>query len=261
MSTVKLTVSIISHGQAALVRNLLADLERCAQESLFRVVLTLNVPEPLAWDSAECFYPLTIVRNGTPKGYGANHNAAFRLSKGEYFCVLNPDIRLHENPFPRLIRLFEIPDVGVAAPAITDPSGEFEDSARRFPTPMVIFAKALGRLPKMEYDMQATRVWPDWVAGMFMLFSSDVFRRVNGFDERYFLYYEDVDLCARLRLMGYHIVMCPGARAIHAARRQSRRSLRHLRWHLHSMLSFFLSRSYYKLALPGGNGSNSRRRR
>jgi hypothetical protein len=260
MSTEHLTISIISHGQAALARNLLADLSQYAPSDKLRVVLTFNLPETPGWDSEIFPYPLTVVQNTAPKGYGANHNAAFRLSPADYFCVLNPDIRLQGNPFPALMKPFENSGVGLTAPAITDPSGLLEDNARRFPTPMLILRKAFGRLPKIDYDMQAARVFPDWVAGMFMFFSSAAFERANGFDERYFLYYEDVNLCARLRLMGYHIVMCPGTRVIHDARRQSHRSLRYLRWHLSSMLSFFISRPYRKLILRGGNGFGARRR-
>ena len=241
VSNKQLTISIVSHGQAALVKKLLEDLSQYANNSDFRVILTLNIPELLPWDSKAIDFPLTIVCNDLPKGFGANHNSAFRLSQSDYFCILNPDIRLPQNPFPNLLELFGDPGVGLVAPAITDKFGDLEDNARRFPTPMLIFVKILGRLPLIDYDMQAELVHPDWVAGMFMVFSSPAFECVNGFDERYFLYYEDVDLCARLRLMGYRIVMSPSTFSVHNARRHSRRNLRHVQWHLRSMLKFFLS--------------------
>ena len=75
-----------------------------------------------------------------------------------------------------------------------------------------------------------------------MLFRSSVFHALHGFDERYFLYYEDVDLCRRLRKRGYDIRLVPSVRAVHNARRESHRSLRHLRWHLASIVRFLLSR-------------------
>jgi len=82
------------------------------------------------------------------------------------------------------------------------------------------------------------------VAGMFMLIPTKIFQRIGGFDERYFLYYEDVDLCARLRVSGHVVRFCPNARVVHEARRQSHRSLRYLRWHITSMLRFFFSSAY-----------------
>ena len=249
MSTDQLTISIVSHGQAALVKKLLEDLSQYASNSDFRVILTLNIPEPLPWDSKSIDFPLTIVCNDLPKGFGANHNSAFRLSQSDFFCILNPDIRLPQNPFPNLLELFADPGVGLVAPAITDKFGKLEDNARRFPTPKLIFIKILGRLPLIDYDMQAELVQPDWVAGMFMVFSSPAFERANGFDERYFLYYEDVDLCARLRLMGYRIVMSPSTFSVHNARRHSHRNLRHVQWHLRSMLKFFFSLVFLKVMM------------
>ena len=79
------------------------------------------------------------------------------------------------------------------------------------------------------------------LAGMFMLFRSEVFRRLGGFDERYFLYYEDVDLCLRLRQLGYDVLLEPGAEALHDARRASRSSPRHLLWHARSLARFLIT--------------------
>jgi hypothetical protein len=98
--------------------------------------------------------------------------------------------------------------------------------------------KALGPVPKLDYEMSTAPMSPDWVAGMFMLFRREVFAEMSGFDERYFLYYEDVDLCRRLRRRGYDVRLVPTVTAVHDARRESRRSLRHLRWHLASMARF-----------------------
>jgi N-acetylglucosaminyl-diphospho-decaprenol L-rhamnosyltransferase len=179
------------------------------------------------------------IDNPHPKGFGANHNAAFRLAKGQMFCVLNPDIRLKIDPFPALIEALVSPQVGVAAPRILDTAGGTEDSARRFPTPSYILQKILGLTPKLDYRLDDSSLSPDWVAGMFMLFRQEVYAELNGFDERYFLYYEDVDLCRRLRKRGYEVRLLPTVSAVHDARRDSRRSLRHLRWHAQSMLRYF----------------------
>ena len=67
-----------------------------------RVILTLNIPETLPFDTVRAGFPITLVRNEVPKGFGANHNTAFKAAAGDYFCILNPDIRLHEDPFPAL---------------------------------------------------------------------------------------------------------------------------------------------------------------
>lgn len=242
-----LSISIVSHYQAILVESLLADIQQYCSSVSIEVILTLNVDEPLPFDTSEYGFPIRIIRNVVSKGFGENHNAAFSLAKGAFFCVLNPDIRLNNNPFEILLASLKDPAVGVVAPLVLGEGGEIEDSARRFPTPLKIFCKLLGRCRGGDYVIGEATVHPDWVGGMFMLFPRNVFARLGGFDQRYFLYYEDVDLCARLRLSGYEAAICPQARVIHHAHRSSHRSLRYLRWHLTSMLRFFFSPVYWRV--------------
>ena len=232
------TVSIVSHGHGPLVSLLLADLARhCGRE--IRIILTLNIPEfQLPGDGVYPFQ-ITLIHNRTPQGFGTNHNAAFRHCANSYFCILNPDVRIGENPFPQLAAELHNPKVGVVAPRIVNPDGGTEDSARRFPTPWFILRKLFGLAGGLDYPIGETALSADWVAGMFMLFRRDIYAELAGFDERYFLYYEDVDLCWRIRERGFDVRLVPSASAIHDARRESRRSLRHMCWHLASMLRFF----------------------
>jgi len=234
----RVSISVVSHGHARLVASLLADIAAHVRTPI-EVILTVNLPEAPPFDPARFTFPLRIVENAVPRGFAANHNAAFHLSRGGVFCVLNPDIRIERDPFPVLLKCFQDRSVGVAAPLIRNPGGTIEDSARRFPTPSSILRKALFCRAGVDYQIKDEAIYPDWVAGMFMVFPREVFAALGGFDERYFLYYEDVDLCARLAIAGQRVVVCPRANAVHAARRESRRNLRYLRWHLSSMLRFF----------------------
>jgi len=235
----RVSISVVSHGHARLIASLLADIAAHVRTPI-EVILTLNLPETLPFEPARFSFPFRIVENAVPKGFAANQNAAFHLSRGEFFCALNPDIRIERDPFPELLKCFQDRSVGVAAPLIRNPAGKIEDSARRFPTPASILRKALLHRTEIDYPIKDETIYADWVAGMFMLFPREIFAALGGFDERYFLYYEDVDLCARLAIAGRRVVVCHEASAVHAARRESRRNLRYLRWHLSSMLRFFL---------------------
>lgn len=237
----KVSISVVSHGQGRLIAQLLDDLQKYCGTPL-EVILTLNVPEPLPEGAARCRFPLQVIRNDRPKGFAANHNAAFRQARADYFCVLNPDVRLRQDPFPQLIGQLGEPRNGLAAPRVVNPEGHVEDSARSFPTPLKILRRALSGRASPEYPRSENVVSPDWVAGMFMLLRSTVYRAINGFDERYFLYYEDVDLCWRLRRSGYRVVLLPVVQVVHAAQRASHREFRYFRWHLSSMLRFFWTR-------------------
>jgi GT2 family glycosyltransferase len=234
------SVSVVSHGHTQFVVDLLDDLARCRPGGI-EVILTLNIEERLPFVTSSFPFSVRLVRNASPRGFAANHNAALPHARGPFFCVMNPDIRLTADPFPALIEELQDPVVGVAAPLITDPGGAVEDSARPFPTPFGILCKAAGLAPKLYYDVEDKSISPDWVAGMFMLFRQKVFAEIGGFDTAYHLYYEDADLCARLRIAGYDVRLVPKAMAVHIAQRQSHRNPKHFFWHLQSMLRFFFS--------------------
>ena len=238
----EISISIVSHQQAALVKDLLADLQAHCVTPI-EVILTLNVPETLPFDPAGFGFPVALISNHHAKGFAANHNAAFAIARAEYFCVMNPDVRLAQDPFPMLQRVLSDSTIGVVAPLILSPAGAIEDSARRFPTPGSILRKVFCKRPAVDYQIEDATAFPDWVAGMFMVFRSEIYRRVGGFDEGYFLYYEDVDLCWRLRRQGYAVALLPAVRVIHAARRASHRNLRYLGWHVSSVLRFFVKRA------------------
>jgi N-acetylglucosaminyl-diphospho-decaprenol L-rhamnosyltransferase len=247
VSPILVSISIISHGQIELVSALLDDLSKYC-DSKYEVLLTLNVPEQLSFDINSFPFALQLISNEIPKGFAENQNAAFSISSGKFYCVMNPDIRLNDNPFPSLINCFSDNKLGVVAPKVTNPEGKLEDSARPFPTPITIIAKAIKQIKRDNAQHIEIEV-PDWVGGMFMLFKSSVFKTIKGFDERYFLYYEDVDLCARLKLAGYDVKLCPDAIVVHDAQRGSHRDLKYLFWHLSSMTRFFMSRVFFKVLL------------
>ena len=247
VSTMDVTISVVSHSQINLIKNLLDDIDSYCRTSRFELILTLNVDEVLPFDLDDYYFPIKVIRNPSPLGFGANHNQAFKGADGQYFCVMNPDIRLFSNPFQPLLSCLVVSAAGVAAPVVLGVDGGVEDSARRFPSPLKILCKVFGKCRGSDYLVAEAPIFPDWVGGMCMLFPSSVFREIRGFDQRYFLYYEDVDICGRLLLSGYKSVVCPQASVVHDAQRSSHRNLKYLRWHLSSMMRFFLSPVYWRL--------------
>jgi GT2 family glycosyltransferase len=236
----QVTVSIVSHGHGALVTSLLADLAtHCGPR--IAVILTLNIPEYLTVGDGAYPFQLKLIRNDAPKGFGANHNAAFASVTSPFFCVVNPDVRLKSDLFPALIKVFTGDRVAVAGPLVRAPDGRVEDSARRFPTAYSLLRKSFVKSQGPDYSTDGGQTEVDWVAGMFMLFDSRAFRGVGGFDEDYFLYYEDVDICRRLGALRRSVVCVPEVEIIHEARRASRHNLRHAWWHAKSIFRFLRS--------------------
>lgn len=233
-----MTVSIVSHGQGALVSELLIDLARCSGVS--EIILTHNLPEPEIACPVSLMPRVRVISNHRPKGFGANHNQAFEHCKTEFFAVLNPDIRLESDPFPPLAGVLDGSSAGMTAPLVVNPAGQLEDSVRSFPTPGSVLKKVFGR---GDGRLELTGSIPqpvDWAAGMFLLFRTKSFRDVRGFDEGFFLYYEDVDICVRLWRAGLGILVHPGVSVVHSAQRASHRRPRYFVWHLSSLLRYLL---------------------
>jgi N-acetylglucosaminyl-diphospho-decaprenol L-rhamnosyltransferase len=153
---------------------------------------------------------------------------------------VNPDIRLLADPFPALLESLQDPATAVAGPLVLTPDGKAEDSARRFPTAGLLIRKVLWERRRPDYPVDRGPLRVDWIAGMFMLFHSSAYRSVDGFDEAYFLYYEDVDLCRRLGARGNSVVYDPRASVVHQARRASRRSPALAVQHFRSAMRFLL---------------------
>lgn len=230
-------MSIVSHGHGAMVERLIGEVLEC--RSVGRVVVTLNIPEAQALEVLDD--RVIVLRNVIPRGFGANHNSAFGLCETPFFCPLNPDIKVCGDPFDVLVeRLAEVPDAALLAPLIVTPDGKPEDNFRCFPTLWGLAKKAVaGQRGAYSVSPGEGVFFPEWAAGMFMLFRSSAYRELRGFDEAYYLYYEDVDICVRAWRSGMKVMGCPEVAVVHDARRESRRNLRFMRWHGESMLRYF----------------------
>ena len=228
--------SIVSHNQFFLVNGILDDLESITDVE-FRVILTSNTVEDhnINLDRS---YPIKYICNLKVLGFGANHNQAFKHSIADYFIILNPDIRFKNICFLSLISNFTSNlSVGIVAPAVFSSNGKLEDSCRNFPT----FSSLLKKLFRLDNQLKlpTAPTSVDWVGGMFMIFERDVFRKINGFDsKRFFMYYEDVDICRKINDLGLKVLYNPTFSIVHDAQRTSRKSFKHFIWHITSMFRY-----------------------
>lgn len=235
-----LTVSVVSHHHGSDVHALLTRMADEGGRWPRRVIVTLNVPEPTLRERLGCRdwpFELVWVDNDRPAGFGANHNRAFQrdaeLSPSAFFAVLNPDIGWQRDPFHAMLGDIECAsEVGMAYPVQLGPDGRLQDQERLVPTPARLWAryKPGGAQNEVPDGMR-----PEWVNGAFMLFRQQAYAQIAGFDEAYYMYGEDVDLCLRLQLAGWQIVRSDNAVVEHSARRASRRELRHFFWHVTSL--------------------------
>jgi GT2 family glycosyltransferase len=237
MTSSLITLSIVSHGQSSLIRSLLSDLNKLAPAN-FEIIITVNIPEDES-PFTDIKYPSKILRNKSPRGFGANHNAAFNHSSGNFFVIVNPDIRLPAFNIGLLLESMNDPGVGAVVPVVLSSDGVVQDSVRCFPTFSSLFLRLLLRQRHSDYLWNTKSIKVDWAAGMFVVFRREAFVAVGGFDERrFFMYFEDVDICERLWRCGWSVLLQPGVSVVHDAQRASRRSVKHLRWQLTSAMRF-----------------------
>jgi len=236
-SQLPITVSIVSHGQLALVLPLLEQLDRFSRASTAKVVLTLNIPEADLLAGRAWGFAIERIENPSPKGFGANHNQAFQHCQTPWFLVLNPDIRLDGDVLAPLIAQ-AAPDAGLLTPRILEPGKSTPEQHRAVITPLEILSRR-----KPGYARPAV---PAWIPGLFMLFRSDAYRQIGGFDERFFMYGEDFDICARTQLAGWKLQVGEDLLARHEAQRASRSSKKHLYWHVTSLLKVWSSAVFWR---------------
>jgi GT2 family glycosyltransferase len=174
---------------------------------------------------------MRLLRNADNVGFGRAVNQAVIACRGALVLVVNPDCRVGAGAFAALRAELEAhPDCAVVGPRILDPDGGVQGSARGDPDMLTgLFGRTSALRARLPLLPAARRnvvvdeaiaggrpsVPVDWVSGACMLVRRDAFDAVGGFDERYFLYWEDADLCRRLRARGHHVRYVPGATAVH----------------------------------------------
>lgn len=226
-----------------LVNKLLADLKKTNLAN-YKIIVRSNIDEDVMINYGEL--EVMHVKNDIPKGFGSNHNMNFNLICGDYFVILNPDIRIDDvDVFTKLINhSSDNDDRVIVSPTIYNSNGKLEDNGRYFPTPLKILWKILfWDKTVMPRRAGSTSTKVDWVGGMFMVTHSKNYQILAGFDEEYFLYYEDVDLCNRAAKCSIDREILHNVSVVHEARRRSHRDLRYLKWHIASIVRFWIK--YY----------------
>ena len=250
---IDVTVSIVSGGDPALLLDCLASLPEAAGGARVEVVVIDNASAAGLAEVAKAHPQVRIVRNRARRGFGANHNAAAANARGRHLFVLNDDTILHPGCVERLSRfLDQNGSVGAAGPRIYHADGRRQPSAFHFPTPgrVALTAVTLQRAGWVLSDTERIRA-VDWVHGAAMMIRMDAFRQAGGFDERFFMYLEDVDLCRRLADLGWRVAFFPPASLVHLENRSTaavpeRRVYQHAR-----------SRSLYATKHHGSGGARA----
>jgi GT2 family glycosyltransferase len=237
-----LSVSIVNTGSREL---LLACLQSLAGSSAEIVVLDNASEDGSAEAVRERFPEVRVIAQPFRAGFGANHNTVIRETSGRYVYVLNEDTTADDWGFGRIVSYLDAhPRVAALGPRLVYPAGRLQDSAWRFPTPLVsaVGLLTVGKLGvKQSRGAEARAV--DWVMGAALVLRREAIEQVGLFDEEFFLYSEEVDLQFRLRQAGWEVHYLPEVTVVHhesqfSAEIPERRinemwRSRHRYWHKH----------------------------
>ena len=243
----KITLSIVSHGQFNLLLPLIKNLRNCAEVD--RIIITINIPEKIKKLKWLKELPIYWIYNKSKKGFGSNHNKAFEMCNTKYFFVINPDVRFNNKIIKELILLKEREKVNILGPKILDHQKMHTVNSRKFPNIYFLLLRIL-QIPQKEYFSRENKevLYTDWIGGMFLVFSSYDYKKLKGFDSKFFLYFEDVDLCRRAKKLGLNVAQSKNISVIHEAQRQSYSNLNHFKLHIKS---YFLYLNKYYLNSKG----------
>lgn len=235
---VELSVSVVSFRTPELLRQCLAALaaERVLLDLEVTVVDNASGDDSVELASSE-FAWVTVIANARNVGFGAAHNQVLRQARGRYWLVLNSDAAPEPGALRTLVDAMDAdPSLGAAGPMLRYPTGEVQSSRRRFPTLATLFLEST----------QLQRFWPhnavldryyvqdrpdeaaqdvDWLVGACLCVRAAAVRQVGLFDERFFMYSEEIDLCRRLRAAGWRIRYVPQAAVTHLEGGSSRADL------------------------------------
>lgn len=170
--------------------------------------------------------PVTLIRNSENLGFGRACNIGWRSGSAPFVVFLNPDARLDRDSLERLVGGVERDAAGLAAPRTVTSTGRLVYSQRTFVGVGAIWAQTfylhrlLPNASRMDGIVRDPALYeqvqtPEWVSGACMLLRRSVLETLGGFDERFFMYCEDMDLCHRVRNLGLDVVYEPRATAIH----------------------------------------------
>jgi GT2 family glycosyltransferase len=194
---------------------------------------------------------VTVIRSGGNVGYGAGHNKALRAFAGtaRYHLVLNTDLWFGPDVIEEMVAFMDSnPNVGLAMPAVRYPNGEPQYLCRLLPRPIDILGRAF--FPNTQWSKALTRRYEshDWahdealsfpfLSGCFMVIRANDLAKTGLFDERFFLFAEDLDLSRRLHRTS-QTVLCPNASVVHEYRNKTQRSLMRRVHLVRSFIAYF----------------------
>jgi len=247
----KLSIVIVHYNTLDLLKRCLRSIYAQEYNFQFEVFVVDNASK--CFEGIESSFPLArVIRNKSNLGFSKANNQGLKSAAGEYILFLNPDTEVLKGSIEKMIGFLESnPDVGVVGPKLVYPDGSLQLSCRKFYTLRAILMRRLPFTSRlfnrkilldhlMLDDKSESMKDPDWLIAACVMLPKRVLDKIGGFDEGYKLYFEDVDLCYRIKKEGLRVAYYSESTVIHHHRRDSAKGFsKKTIWHLLSAARFF----------------------
>ena len=233
-----LSIIIVNYNVKEFLQNLLHSISKSSNKLNREIIIVDNASNDGSVEFIrEKFPEVNLIVNNKNLGFSKANNIGMKQATGKYTLLLNPDTLVSEDTFEKMIRFFEENNqVGLAGCKILNPDGTLQLACRRsFPGPWTSFCKVTGlsnlfpesRIfarynltyldPDQTYEVDA-------ISGSFMMFRKDVYEKIGGLDEKFFMYGEDLDFCYRAQKSGYKVFYVHSTQIIHYKGESTKRS-------------------------------------
>ncbi len=223
-----LSIVIICWNDWKVLENCLRSIFEGTHKISFEVIVSDNGSSDGSVEKIHAQFPaVRVLENGANLGFAKGNNAGIKQAQGDYVLILNPDTIIHNASLDRWIEFAEKhPEAGAFGCRVQNPDGTYQRSARPFPTITrylfaALYLRFLGHLrrpvltPEYDWWKGDTEREIDWQSGCCVMFRGDLLKTLDGFDERFFYQFEEVDLCRRVWSAGYRIRFTPEASITH----------------------------------------------
>jgi len=249
-----LTISIVTFNNDSVIEDALLSIRDCGlPETDFTTIVVDNASTDKTTEIISSKFPEVKLIYSENVGFGAGHNKAIGSIKGqsEFHLVMNPDVYFKPGVLPKLIEFMrKNPEIGLTMPKILYPDNSIQYLCKMLPTPFdligrrfipgflkPLFKKRLDRYEFRDRDYNQIMEVPN-LSGCFMMLRAELFDTVGVFDERFFLYLEDVDFSRRIR-MKYKNMYYPEVSIYHHHDRASYKNIKSLKRHISSAVKYF----------------------
>ena len=250
----EVSIVVVNYRTEAYLPACLESLKKCDASTQIDLVLVDNSKGRGAAEILKQHFPNgKLIENDRNLGYAKAVNQGIGASHSEFIFIVNPDTVAKEGALDGLVEFMQTrPDAGVVGPKLINSDGTIQLSCRRFYTLKTVLLRRtfLGKMFRnspsvkrhlmLDWDHNSARE-VDWILGAAMMVRKAAISEVGPMDERFFLYFEDVDWCYRMRTFGWKVYYYPFSELVHHYRRQSAEARfgKAKRAHLESWLRFF----------------------